>query len=143
MHFIRDLILCCSLCLGSANAAEHIFAIVTAAPPPETPLSVAKAKLIYSGKVRSIPGIGKIELIDLPSGHTLRIAFYQQFLNKSEAQMSRIWASLAFSGRAHPPQEFESDNFQALRQWLTHNPTTIGYLPIEEVGGLNVLLEVH
>ncbi len=124
-------------------AAEQAFAIVTASPSPPAELSLTKAKLVFSGKTRSVKGIGRVKLVDFPVGSSHRIAFYTQFLNKNEAQMNRLWASLAFSGRAQPPVEMADNNIDTIKQWLMDNPDAVGYLPLEQAGGLNVLLEIR
>ncbi|WP_413110628.1 hypothetical protein [Thaumasiovibrio sp. DFM-14] len=128
--------------LSSASTAQG-FAIVTATPPPPTDISEAKARRVFSGKSRTIDGMGKIKLVDLPVGSPLRIEFYQRFLNKTEAQMSRQWASLAFSGKAQPPFEMPNEDIEQLKEWLINNPNAIGYIPIDAAGGLNVLYEVR
>ncbi len=124
-------------------AAEQAFAIVTASPSPPAELSLTKAKLVFSGKTRSVKGIGRIKLADFPVGSANRITFYMHFLNKNEAQMNRLWASLAFSGRAQPPVEMADDSIDTIKQWLMDNPDAIGYLPLDQAGGLNVLLEIR
>ncbi|WP_087023006.1 hypothetical protein [Thaumasiovibrio subtropicus] len=128
---------------GSAFSKEGAFAIVTASPIPPAQLSLPKAKLLFSGKTRAVKGIGRVKLADFPTGNPIRVAFYDLFLNKNEAQMNRLWASLAFSGRAQPPIEMADDSIETLKQWLMDNPDAVGYLPLEHAGGLNVLLEIH
>ncbi|WP_026957240.1 hypothetical protein [Aliagarivorans taiwanensis] len=124
-------------------SASAQYAIVSATPSPPAQLSLTKAKLVFLGKSSSVKGIGRVRLIDFPSGNADRTAFYKAFLNKNEAEMNRIWTSLAFSGRGTPPEESSSEDYSAIREWLQQNPEGLGYLPLEHVGDLNVLLEVH
>ncbi|MDV5168446.1 hypothetical protein [Photobacterium rosenbergii] len=147
MTFLLQRVFGCLLLLFfvfSPTTLAESYAIVTSTPtPPAEKLTKTKAKLLFSGKVHTIPGIGKIELIDFPSGSEHRKEFYQKILRKSEGQMKRIWSSIAFSGRAKPPTEMKSDNIELVHQWLEQKPSAIGYLPISQTGGLNVLLEIH
>ncbi|MGR5061357.1 hypothetical protein [Photobacterium sp. DNB22_13_2] len=132
------------LALFSSFAMAEGYAIVTStAIPPAEKLTKVKARLLFSGKVQTLPGIGKIELIDFPSGSEYRKEFYNKILRKSEGQMKRIWSSIAFSGRAKPPVEMKSDDIELVHQWLRQKPFAVGYLPLSEIGGLNVLLEIH
>nr|WP_159063867.1 hypothetical protein [Thaumasiovibrio occultus] len=119
------------------------YAIVTASPAPPAELTIAKAKLVFSGRTQNVTGIGRVELIDFPLGSEHRQHFYQLLLNKNEAQMNRVWASLAFSGRAQPPTELDDDNIDTLLNLLKDNPSSIGYLPIGQTGELYVLLEIR
>ncbi|MFD2165360.1 hypothetical protein ACFSJY_03710 [Thalassotalea euphylliae] len=94
------------------------------------PLTKNKVRMLFRGKTKKLQG-KKVMLSDWPEQHTIRTEFYLQLLGKDNAQMNAHWASLSFSGKARPPKELNNDSMDELIMWLSENPSSIGYAPLD------------
>ncbi len=118
--------------------------VIVSANPSMPQLSKAKAKMIFMGKSKSIKNVGKVKLLDWPDNSAQRSEFYQILVNKSPAQINSQWASLAFSGKAKPPEKLKTANVAELTAWLQANPTGLAYAPASQVPeDLLIVLEVN
>lgn len=107
-------------------------------------ISKSKAKMVFSGKIKSLKPIGDIRLMDWPQSSKERQEFYKKLMNKSPAQVNNKWASLAFSGRAIPPMTLSEPSAKVIKQWLLEYPKGIAYAPKYQVpDGANILLELR
>lgn len=131
----------------TSSLATDCFAdsyVIFSANPSMPQLSKAKAKMIYMGKSKSIKNIGRVKLLDWPDSSTERAQFYQALVNKSPAQINSQWASLAFSGKAKPPEELSSTDVASIMTWLQANPSGLAYAPANLVpSNAVVVLEVN
>lgn len=139
------------------NKTVLLFIILTSSPlvfaedyaiftlnPDLSKLSKGKAKMVFSGKIKSLRPIGEFRLMDWPQTSIERQEFYKKLMNKSPAQVNTKWASLAFSGRAIPPMTLSEPNSEVIMQWLQQNPKGIAYAPEYQVPkGVNILLELR
>ena len=134
----------CVYCLTvhSATLAET-YAVISMNPDmPE--LSSTKARMIYTGKTKSLGNVGRVKLLDWPKGSEQRSAFYRLLTNRSESDINSQWASLAFSGKARPPREMSNTDESEIVSWLESNTKGIAYVPGEHIpDGAKVLLMVE
>jgi len=141
-QLVVGIVLLLSTSVTSSSAAETF--VIFSANPAMPELSKAKAKMIYMGKSKSIKRVGRVKLLDWPGNSTQRAAFYQTLINKSPAQVNSQWTSLAFSGKAKPPEELSSPSIDAIMAWLNANPTGLAYAPASMVPKTAVVvLEVN
>ncbi|NRB37492.1 MAG: hypothetical protein HRU20_03365 [Pseudomonadales bacterium] len=107
------------------------------------PISKAKARMIFLGKIKTLKPVGTIVLMDWPAKSLQRQNFYRQLLNKTPEQVNNKWASLAFSGRGRPPTAMADSSVASLQQWLDKHPQGLAYAPVADVpGDANILLVV-
>ncbi|ASK79486.1 hypothetical protein CF386_10525 [Paraphotobacterium marinum] len=109
--------------LHSANIKFGVFTLNKNIPF----LSKNKVRLIYKGQIKTLPNIGVIKLVDLPSGSKDKKEFYENLLKKTEIQVNRYWTQLAFSGKGFPPYSLNSNQMQSIINWLKKNPNGIAY----------------
>ncbi len=132
----RRFILCISLFLAisyaNAGYGEQTFVIFTLNHNiPE--ISRAKAKMLYTGKLKSIKPVGRVQLMDWQHNSSERASFYRQLANKTTGQINSLWASAAFSGKAKPPTPLQDTTSAAITQWLQDQNNGIAYAPQEDI----------
>jgi len=130
-QLVIAVVLLLSTSVTSSSAAETF--VIFSANPAMPELSEAKAKMIYMGKSKSIQRVGRVKLLDWPLNSSQRTQFYQTLINKSPAQVNSQWTSLAFSGKAKPPEELSSMSIDSIMAWLSANPTGLAYAPASMV----------
>ena len=130
-----------STVLSLKASAEHIVIISMNEQMPQ--LSEGKARMLFTGRSKSVKDIGRVKLLDLDTDHPLRIRFYETLTGQTIAQVNSKWASLAFSGRAVPPDVTEDDSAAAIAVWLAENPNGLAYIRASEIPeGANVILNL-
>lgn len=129
-------------CVTSLKAsAEQIVIISMNETMPQ--LSEGKARMLFTGRSKSVKDVGRIKLLDLDADHPLRIRFYEILTGQTIAQVNSKWASLAFSGRAIPPDVTEDDSAGAIAVWLQENPNGLAYTLASEIPeGANVIFNL-
>lgn len=122
-------------------SAEHIVIISMNESMPQ--LSQGKARMLFTGRSKSVKDVGRIKLLDLDTNNPLRILFYESLTGQTISQVNSKWASLAFSGRAVPPDVTEDDSAAAIAAWLKENPNGLAYTRASDVPeGANVILNI-
>ncbi|ROS04977.1 hypothetical protein EDC56_0495 [Sinobacterium caligoides] len=130
---------CLTICIGftlaftlasSSQADEYAIITLNQSIPK---ISRAKAKMIYTGKIRAIKSVGRVQLMDWQYNTTERAAFYRKLTNKSMAQINSLWASAAFSGRATPPIPLQDTSPKAIEAWLLKHHNGIAYVPRKDI----------
>lgn len=81
---------------------------------------------LYTGVLRGWPDGSPAFTLDLPEEHPLRVAFSQQWLGRSVANMRAVWAQHIFTGRGLPPRVIAGEA-EMLRLVAT-NRNAIGYV---------------
>jgi ABC-type phosphate transport system substrate-binding protein len=130
MKHLGLIIIGLSLCLGSAETAAEVVAVV-ATTNPVTTLSKSQIADIFLGKLTRFPDGHLVVPIDQVESSAVREAFYLEFAGKSPAQIKAYWSKIIFTGRGQPPPEVA--NAAAVKQFLAKNPDAIGYLERERV----------
>ena len=88
-------------------------------------------KRIYEGKMKVASGIGKIQLLDLPSSDATRKAFSEAILGKSPSEMDRLYLKNALSGKGQPPKGLKSA--AEVVAYVAKHANAIGYVPADTV----------
>ncbi|RMA80294.1 hypothetical protein [Umboniibacter marinipuniceus] len=142
MRLVILLFVLLTLSVASLKAySEHIVIISMNATMPQ--LSEGKARMLFTGRSKSVKDIGRVKLLDLDADHPLRTLFYETLTGQTIAQVNSKWASLAFSGRAVPPDVTEDDSADAISAWLKENPNGLAYTRASEIPeGANVILNI-
>lgn len=124
---------------GMASAADWV--LVAGAKSSVRTVDAETAANLYLGKVSELPGVGPVQLHDLPEGSAVRDGFYQEAANKSASAMKALWSRMIFTGKGQPPKSVESS--AALKKILASNPTAIGYMEKSAVdASVKVLLSM-
>ncbi|WP_108652866.1 type 2 periplasmic-binding domain-containing protein [Dongshaea marina] len=119
---ISLLVLCCS----SFAMAE----VVVIGNPNAPQLTKKEAQKLFLGKIKKLPGIGRVQLLSLEEGPT-RDYFNVKLLRKREAQLKAYWAKLLFTGKADPPKTV--GNSEVMLATVANSPNTIGYIDSKDL----------
>ncbi len=107
--------------------------VVVVHPSNSQNLSADDIQRLFLGKLKSFPGGGEANPVNLREGQPAREQFNQQFLNKSESQLKAYWSQLVFTGKGTPPKELDNDD--AVKAHVANNPSGIGYIDASNVDG--------
>ena len=107
--------------------------VVVVHPSNSQNLSADDIQRLFLGKLKSFPGGGEANPVNLREGQPAREQFNQQFLNKSESQLKAYWSQLVFTGKGTPPKELDNDD--AVKAHVASNPSGIGYIDASKVDG--------
>ena len=128
-----------SAALALTAKAEQLVVITLNEQIP--PISKGKARMLFTGKSKSIGEVGRVALLDLDDANPIRALFYETLTGQTIAQVNSKWASLAFSGRGVPPDVAPNDHVETLAEWLANNPNGLAYTTESKVpSGATVLL---
>lgn len=105
-------------------------AVVVNSQSPISSLTENEVRQLFTGQIKTLSGL-RIEPLDMPSGSAIRNRFYAALMGRSPEQMRAYWTRLIFTGQGKPPQE--AVNQDELARLLQQSPTTIGYLPDDQV----------
>ncbi|NVK12294.1 MAG: hypothetical protein HWD83_09840 [Gammaproteobacteria bacterium] len=142
MRKLFHIVICC-LGVLCCTAVADSFSIVSLNPDMPQ-LSQAKAKMLFTGRSKTVSGVGRIVLLDYPQDHPNRVSFYESLTGQTISQVNSKWASLAFSGRATPPDVLENLTLEGVTNWLQENPNGLAYVKTAMIpDGAYILLEVE
>ncbi len=95
-------------------------------------LKRADLKKIFECKKKTLTGIGKLALVNLPKKDPTRIAFSQFVLKKEAAEMERFYLKMALSGKGQPPKVVKTE--KQLLEFVKKNKQAMAYIRV----GLNI-----
>lgn len=112
------------------DTADTIVVIVSAESPiveiPQMHLTD-----LYLGRVVRLPGGEKARPIDQAPGSGERDAFYEQYLDRSQAQIKAHWSKIIFTGRGRPPKDVP--DAEAVKQFVAGDTSAVGYIDTKHV----------
>ncbi|MBI2571597.1 MAG: phosphate ABC transporter substrate-binding protein [Candidatus Schekmanbacteria bacterium] len=120
---------------GLSPSAHSAAPEATAAPPfvvianpsvPDTALTPKELAVLFLKKRTKWSDGSVVVPLDLDSTAAARLAFSDRILDKSIPQIKAYWQQRAFSGRAVPPPELDTEN-ELLRR-VESSPGAIGYV---------------
>lgn len=124
----------------AATTADTIVVIVsTESPIVEIPQMYLTD--LYLGRVARFPGGEKARPIDQAPGSAARDAFYEQYLNRSQAQIKAHWSKIIFTGRGRPPKN--APDAEAVKQLVAGDPSAVGYIDAGHVDGTVRVLRIR
>lgn len=119
---VVQLILLTFIYSASANAD---YAVIVNIEAGLTEITTTELRKIYLKKIPVLPNGKSAVIVGLASGDA-REQFNKEILRKSESSLNSYWSRLMFSGRAKPPQLFQSDN--DVLEFIRRNPNSIGFI---------------
>lgn len=111
-----------------ASAGIAIIAHPGTAATALTPEQVAQ---LYMGRVKTLPGVGDTQMLDLPEGSPVRIEFAERVMGKTEQQLRTYWSRMIFTGKGYPPRALASPA-DVLRT-VASTPGAIGFVDSKDV----------
>ena len=118
------LIAALTLCTCAAQALAGSVVVVGASsnigPTPKS--DIVK---VFLGKKKALPGASVVP-IDQDNGNGARLDFYNNTVNKSQAQLQSYWSRLIFTGKGQAPQVVGNDG--DVKSMVATNPNLIGYI---------------
>ena len=113
-----------------ANAAPDVVVVVST-DSAMTSLSRTLLADIYLGRTHNMPDGTPIVPLDQSEASTLHGEFYEEFLDKSPAQIKAHWSKLIFTGRGRPPRSVA--NSEQMAAVVAENPGAIGYVDAGQI----------
>ena len=101
--------------VGPSLAATVDVVAIVAAGSPVPKLTRAQVADIFLGRTSRLPDGPTVVPLDQPEGSTTRDVFYEEFTDKSAAQVKAHWSKIIFTGRGRPPAEV-ADGAEAKRR---------------------------
>lgn len=121
----RKLVAITLLGLLSQSAQAEIAVIVDSSVTVDS-ANAEQLQRLYLGKPSSIQASTRLTPVDQKKGSSLRGEFAEKVLGKTEAELSRYWSRLMFSGKGQPPREYDGDG-EVIKE-VTGNPGAVGYI---------------
>lgn len=114
------------------SALAEAAVVVIGSPDIEVPsLSDKTVRNLYLGKTVQLDNGVRVEVIDLPSGNSVRDEFYEKVVGKDTTQVKAYWAKRIFTGKGSPPDTKLDE--RAVIKWVSEAPGRIGYVSPEAV----------
>jgi ABC-type phosphate transport system substrate-binding protein len=127
---IQTGILGCVLLIASGAACADVVPVVSVRSPVRE-LSKNQVIDIFLGRTNRFPNGEPAVPIDQAEGSEIRDLFYQQYANRSPAQLKAYWSRILFTGKGEPPREVSPS--ERVKRVLAENPHFIGYIERAEV----------
>ena len=83
-------------------------------------------KRIYECKMKTLKGVGKLALVNLPKKDPSRIAFSKMVLKKTAEEMERLYLKNALSGKGQPPKTVKTE--KELLEYVRNNKQAMAYV---------------
>lgn len=115
--------------------------VVVAAASSVTEITRLHLADLYMGRTTRFPNGAPAVPIDQRSGTSVRAAFSETYLGRSEAQMKAHWSRIIFTGRGRPPAEAADGD--TARRLVSGDPNAIGYLDPRLVNASVRVVRVH
>jgi len=77
---------------------------------PDGVVDAAVAKKLWLGKMKKLPGVGKVKIVDQAKNSSIRNNFYTNVTSKNQSQIKAYWAKIVFTGKALPPKSLNTDS---------------------------------
>jgi len=120
------------LSFAMLSAMAEAAVVVIGSPDIEVPsLSDKTVRNLYLGKTVQLDNGVRVEVIDLPSGNSVRDEFYEKVVGKDTTQVKAYWAKRIFTGKGSPPDTKLDE--RAVIKWVSEAPGRIGYVSPEAV----------
>lgn len=120
----------------ASQAAVVVIGHVSIAVNSVTPI---QAKKLWLGKLKRLPGVGKISVVDQSTESIAHAEFYNKVAKKRPAQLKAYWARESFTGKGFPPKQLRDD--AAIVKWVASTPGALGYVDSSAVNSsVKVLL---
>lgn len=104
-------------------------------------ITVEQLQRLYLHKAERYPNGVELRPIDHKSGSQRQQDFAGKVLGKSSSELSRYWSRRMFSGKGHPPRQYDND--AEVIQEVTAAPGTIGYVDMQSVDdSVKVILQI-
>ena len=134
--FISLIFLCISLLKASgAQGLNNALIVVVKMDSEISHLSQKQVMSLFLGRAKFLPTGGKAKPLDFPTDSITRADFYRALTGKNIADIDAYWARLKYSGRASPPQSFESG--EKIIEMVSRLDDAIAYLPEQFEGQLS------
>ncbi len=131
--------------LVTALASSKIYAdivVIGNKSLPDNVINVESTKKLWLGKIKKIPGIGKVKILDQAKNSAIRNNFYSKLTNKNSTQIKAYWAKIIFTGKAFPPKTVSSDS--EVMDMVRKNKKYLGYVDSASVDdSVKVLLKIN
>lgn len=114
---------------GLVSPAGAEVVVVVSEDSPIDELSSTELTDIYLGRLTRLPNGVTIRPIDQSEQTSAHLAFYQQYLDRTPAQIRAHWSRLIFTGRGQPPKAVNGNT--AMAEELRRNPNSIGYMNLD------------
>ena len=114
-----------------ANLAHADIAVVVPTSSPIKSLSQKDISDIYLGRLRSLQGVGILQVLDHPQNSLMRERFFMALNGMDLRRVNAYWARLQFSGDTQPPMTVADNNH--LLKAVSRNVESIGYVDAANV----------
>lgn len=120
-----------ALCLlVSSVASANLAVIVNKGNSSE--LTADAVKRIYLGKMDTFSDGTPVSPLDIADG-AVKDDFNQSIVGRNTSQVSAYWSKMIFTGKGTPPDVKPDEN--AVIDAVANNPTAIGYISMDALGG--------
>jgi len=116
--------------------------LVTAKDSKISTVSKQNAKQVYLGKVRTLPDVGPVSRVNLPSSSNEYKRFLKKIIKKSPRQLRSYWSLHIFTGRGGTPPKTLSSKAE-VKTWLASTPNGLAYMSSDDLdSSLKVVLSI-
>jgi len=131
--------------LATTLASSKIYAdivIIGNKSMSDNVITTESAKKLWLGKIKKLPDIGKVKILDQAKGSAIKGNFYATLTNKNSTQIKAYWAKIIFTGKAFPPKTVSSDH--EVMEMVRNNKNVLGYVDSASVDdSVKVLLKIN
>jgi ABC-type phosphate transport system substrate-binding protein len=140
MHIAKSILIRAGFLLLAVHVAQADTVVVVSPSFPTDSISKADLARSYLGKPLALPSGKPVTPINLKPGAT-REDMQTKLLEKTQAQVEKHWARMAFTGNGTPPTEVGDD--AAMLKQVAGDPTAIGYVDAKSVNSTVKVLKVQ
>lgn len=120
-----------SATLYPQTAAPDSVVVVVSAESPIVEMSRLHLADLYLGRTNRFPdGLPAVPIDQRPESPARQV-FYEQYLDRTAAEIKAHWSKLIFTGRGRPPQYVASG--EAVKERLARDPSAVGYVDVRLV----------
>lgn len=105
--------------------------VIVSADRAVTEISRLQLADIYLGRASRLPDGGPVVPVDQAPGSPAREIFYEEYLDRSQAEVRSHWSKLIFTGRGRPPRDLPGD--RRVKERVASDPRAIGYVDVSLV----------
>ena len=113
--------------------AQADTAVIVHPDNPSASLDASVISRMYLGKTKKFPGGSTVIPIDQSDSADIRSGFLSSVMGKSARQVKSYWSKRIFTGKGTPPKQVGSS--AEVKELISSNPSTIGYIDASEVDG--------
>lgn len=133
-------VLMCPVAFAVPSSAEVV--IIGNKNLKATSVTLVRARAVWLGQTKALPGGERVTAVDLDEGHPARVEFYEKVVEKTPKQLRAYWAKKAFTKAALPPKEFPDE--AAAKEWVAKTLGGLAYVSAAAVDDtVKVLLRVN